>query len=297
MKILKKILITGSNGLLGQKLVAQCIKNRIEFLATSNGENRNPDCPESNYLEMDITNPIQIASAFEQFQPQHVIHTAAITNVDYCELNPDECQKVNVNGTKFLLDACIKINAHFSFLSTDFVFDGEKGNYKEEDLPNPLSVYAQSKFESEQLILNSTYSNASIVRAIIVYGRGNNLSRSNIVSWAKEALTKGEKMNIVDDQFRAPTWADDLAWACLRIAEIDAKGIFHICGPETLSIYAIVERVAAHFGLSTDKLVRVSSATLSQPAKRPPKTGFDLAKSCTELGYNPKRLEETLDLI
>ena len=292
-----RLLITGSNGLLGQKIVKILLKRGADFLATSNGKNRNQDCPVDKYLEMDITNQKRIADVFTEYQPTHIIHTAAITNVDACELNPEECELVNVKATRFLFEAAQKLNAHFQLLSTDFVFDGEKGNYKETDEPNPLSVYAQSKVDGEALLLNSDYKNHSIVRTIIVYGVGNNLSRNNIICWAKEALSKGQPMNIIDDQFRAPTWADDLAWACLRICELDKTGIYHISGPETFSIYTIVERVANYYGLSTETLAKTDSSTLNQPAKRPPRTGFDLTKSRNDLGYNPKTIEETLKLL
>ncbi|MFM7728622.1 MAG: SDR family oxidoreductase, partial [Flavobacteriales bacterium] len=161
----------------------------------------------------------------------------------------------------------------------------------------PLSVYARSKADAEAIVKQGSSDNWSIVRTIIVYGTGHNLSRNNIVCWAKEALKAGQEMNIVDDQLRAPTWADDLAWVCLRICELNEKGIYHISGPETMSVYRIVERIAEYYGLSKDKLIKVSSATLKQPAPRPPKTGFDLSKARRVLGYKPKTLEETLDLI
>lgn len=292
-----RILITGSNGLLGQKIVRQLNKRKIEFLATSKGENRNPDCEDANYVSMDICSEEEIAHVFHTFLPTHVIHTAAITNVDFCELNPKECQETNVFATKKLFEEAKKIGAHFQLLSTDFIFDGEKGNYKEEDIPNPLSIYAKSKVDAEQFFITDSYSNYSIVRTIIVYGVGNNLSRTNIVCWAKEALSKGQEMRIIDDQYRAPTWADDLAWACIRICELEKRGVFHISGPETMSVFEIVKRVAKYFSLSTESLVQTDSSTLNQPAKRPPKTGFDLTKSRNELGYNPKTLEETLDFI
>jgi dTDP-4-dehydrorhamnose reductase len=291
------ILITGSNGLLGQKIVRQLKKRKIEFIATSKGENRNPDCDDSRYVSMDICSEVEIANVFKTYLPTHIIHTAAITNVDACELNPVACFETNVAATEKLFNQTKKIGAHFQLLSTDFIFDGEKGNYKEEDEPNPLSVYARSKVDAERLLLNDTYLNYSIVRTIIVFGVANNLTRTNIVSWAKDALSKGQEMRIIDDQFRAPTWADDLAWACIRICELEKRGVFHISGPETMSIFEIVERVAKFFGLSTKTLVRTNSSALNQPAKRPPKTGFDLTKSRNELGYNPKTLEETLDFI
>jgi len=292
-----KLLITGSNGLLGQKLVRQATKKGIEFLATSKGENRNIECPNKNYEQLDICSAEEITVIFNKFRPTHVIHTAAITNVDACELDPAECELVNVTATRYLFEASQKLNAHFQLLSTDFIFDGEKGNYKETDEPNPLSVYAKSKVDGEAILVTSDYKNYSIARTIIVYGVGSNLSRNNIICWAKEALSKGQPMNIIDDQFRAPTWADDLAWACLRICELNKTGIYNICGPETLSIYAIVERIAKYYGLSTESLTKTDSSTLNQPAKRPPRTGFDLTKSRTELGYNPKTIEETLKLL
>lgn len=292
-----KILITGSNGLLGQKIVRQLKKNKIDFLATSKGDNRNPDCDQSNYCSMDICSEADIAKVFAEYLPTHVIHTAAITNVDACELNPADCYETNVLATQKLFNQAKEMGAHFQLLSTDFIFDGEKGNYKEDDQPNPLSVYAISKVDAEQFLLNDQYNNYSIVRTIIVYGVANNLSRTNIVCWAKEALSKGQEMRIIDDQFRAPTWADDLAWACIRICERNKVGIYHISGPETMSIFEVVERVAKYFELSTKTLVRTDSSTLNQPAKRPPRTGFDLTKSKNELGYNPKTLEQTLELI
>lgn len=292
-----KILITGSNGLLGQKIVELCLNQSINFAATSSGENRNTDCPHESYFTMDITNAAQVREVIEKTKPTHIIHTAAITNVDYCELNPIECEEVNVIATKLLVDISAQNNIHFQFLSTDFVFDGEKGNYSEDDVVNPISIYGKSKADGEEYLVNGTYDNWSIVRTIIVYGKGNNLSRSNLIIWAKESLEKGIKIKIIDDQFRAPTFASDLAMACIAIVRLDKTGIFNISGSTTYSIFEIVNRIGKHFGYSLDNVERISSVTLNQPAKRPPKTGFNLSKAKTELGYSPRTLEETLDIL
>jgi dTDP-4-dehydrorhamnose reductase len=292
-----RILITGSNGLLGQKIVGQLAKASINFLATSKGVNRNPSCSNVNYHQMDISNALEIEKVFSTFLPTHIIHTAAMTNVDHCEQQPDECNRINFEAVQLLFHAAQKINAHFQLLSTDFVFDGEKGNYKEEDQVNPLSLYAQSKVNAENYLLASNSLNWSIVRTIIVYGTANNLSRNNIIYWAKDALEKGQELSIIDDQFRAPTWANDLAWACIRICELNKMGIYHISGPETFSIYEIVEKIAQFFNLPTNSLSKSSSLNLNQPAKRPPKTGFDLTKAKTEIGYKPKTLEETFSIL
>lgn len=292
-----RILITGSNGLLGQKIVKICLKRGTEFLATSNGKNRNQDCPENKYQELDITNQTQIQEVFTSYKPTHIIHTAALTNVDYCELNTEECQEVNVNATRKLWEEAQKINAHFELLSTDFIFDGLKGNYKETDEPSAVSVYGQSKVDAEQVLIHSQNDNWSIARTIIVYGTANNLSRTNIVLWSIDALTKGDPMKIINDQFRMPTWADDLAWGCLEICNRNKKGIFHLCGPELMAVNEIVFRIAKHLDKSIDNVEIISSSTLNQPAKRPPRTGFDLTKSKAELGYNPKTLEETISIL
>jgi dTDP-4-dehydrorhamnose reductase len=292
-----KLLITGSNGLLGQKIIRICQKRGADFLATSFGKNRNQDCPEKNYAELDITNQTNIEEVFGAYQPTHIIHTAALTNVDYCEQHPVECNEVNVIATQKLWEAAQKINAHFQLLSTDFVFDGLTGNYKETDVPSPVSIYGQSKVDAEHVLINSENKNWSIARTIIVYGTANNLSRTNIVLWSIDALTKGDPMKIINDQFRMPTWADDLAWGCLEICNRNKQGIFHLCGPELMAVNEIVFRIAKHLGKSTENVEIISSSTLNQPAKRPPHTGFDLTKSIQELGYSPQTLESTLALL
>lgn len=292
-----KLLITGSNGLLGQKIVDLCLAKQIEFLATSSGANRNSKCPEHAYQVLDITDEEHIQTVLAQYQPTHIIHTAAMTNVDQCELHPEACDLVNRQAVLMLAKCCQKLGIHFQLLSTDFVFDGLAGPYTESDQPNPLSVYARSKVEGENIVQQLEGLSYSIVRTIIVYGRGEQLSRSNLILWAKEALEKGEPLQIVDDQFRAPTWADDLAWACVRICALDQTGMFHIAGPETLSIYQIVERVAAYYQLPITQVSKLSSATLQQPAKRPPHTGFVLDKARAVLGYEPHTLEQTLALL
>lgn len=292
-----KILITGSNGLLGQKIVDYCMDKKIAFVATSKGMNRNSKCPTNFYEQLDITNQSEVNTVFSAHTPTHVIHTAAMTNVDQCEKDQELCELINVTATRYLAEACNDVNAHFQLLSTDFVFDGEKGNYAEEDAVNPLSAYARSKVDAEVIVNEVSKSGFSIVRTIIVYGKGEELSRSNIVSWAKSALEKGGPLNIVDDQFRAPTFAEDLAAGCMLIVQKGEEGVFHISGPETVSIFELVTRIGKHFGYGTENLTKISSATLNQAAHRPPKTGFDLSKAYDKLGYQPRTIEESLDIL
>ncbi len=291
------ILITGSNGLLGQKIVGQLLRADIDFIATSLGENRNPACPSENYQSLDITSAEDVEAVFNYVEPTIVINTAAMTNVDACEADEVNCRKINVDAVALLFSASQMCDAHFIHLSTDFVFDGEAGPYREMDKRNPLSIYAKSKVDSENLLTRSSYKKWTILRTIIVFGEGENLSRSNIVLWAKSALKKGSPLTIVNDQFRAPTWADDLAWACIQAGKTEAKGIMHISGPETISIYELVIRIGKFYGFDTSIVQPVSSQTLNQKAKRPPRTGFVLNRAKSILGYNPKSLEESLELL
>lgn len=292
-----KILITGSNGLLGQKLVKLLAnKEGINLLATSTGENRIKSITGFVYTSLDITNKLQVEQVFNQFKPNVVINTAAMTNVDACEDKKQECWDLNVNAVKNLIEASEKHQTHLIHLSTDFIFDGKDGPYKEEDEPNPLSYYGESKYEAEKLVQQAK-TKWSIVRTIIVYGVVEDMSRSNIVLWAKQALEKGNPLTIVNDQFRMPTLAEDLAYACWLIAEKSATGIYHICGKDFMSVLELVNRVADFYGYDKSIISPIKSSSLNQAAKRPPKTGFVLDKAYKELGYSPCSFEEGLGIV
>ena len=146
-------------------------------------------------------------------------------------------------------------------------------------------------------ILKKSDCNWTILRTIIVFGVGENLSKGNIVLWAKGVLEKGDPLNIIDDQFRAPTLAEDLADACILAAKKKAYGIFNASGKDIMSIYEIVERIAKHYNYTSENMNRISTVTLNQTAGRPPKTGFILDKAINELGYNPYSFEECLTII
>ena len=213
-----KILITGSNGLLGQKLVyALQNRNDVSLIATSSGENRITEKEGYVYETLDITDEAQVKQVIAKYRPDCIINTAAMTNVDACEAEKDKCVQMNINAVRYLVAACEQQGCHLIHLSTDFIFDGAHGPYKEEDLPNPLSYYGWSKLESEKIVQQS-HIKWAIIRTIIIYGIVDNMSRSNVVLWAKDALGKGNPINVVDDQFRSPTLAEDLAQACANAA-------------------------------------------------------------------------------
>lgn len=293
----KKILVTGSNGLLGQKLTDLLrYHSDYELIASSKGENRYPETTGYTYEQLDVTDYTDIERLILKYQPYAVIHTAAMTNVDQCETEKEACQKLNVDSVAHLISLAKKHPFYLVHLSTDFIFDGTAGPYVETDIPNPLSLYGHSKNDAELLLLASDL-NYSILRTIIVYGVAAAMSRSNIVLWAKGALEKGSPIKVVNDQYRMPTLAEDLAKACLLAIEKRAQGIYHISGIDYMSVIEMVRRIASFFKLDDSIIEETDSSTLNQAAPRPPKTGFILNKAIEELGYAPHSFEEGLAIV
>lgn len=294
---MKRILVTGSNGLLGQKLTDLCLSDpEVVLIATSKGVNRHPLKEAFIYEDMDILKADQIEEIVVKHKPDVIIHTAAMTNVDTCESDHKNCYALNVEAVKILINTCELHDIQLIHLSTDFVFDGENGPYAEDDKPNPLSYYGQTKLDAEELLKNSSCRWA-ILRTIIVYGIVNDMSRSNIVLWAKSALEKGSPINVVDDQWRMPTLAEDLAICCILAAKKNAQGVFNASGKDMLSIIELVRKVAEYWGLDQSLIKPISADSLNQTAKRPKRTGFVLEKSERELGYHPRSFEQGLAFI
>lgn len=296
----KKILITGSNGLLGQKLVYRLLKEPgVEIIATSKGENRLKVQEGYIYDSLDITNEDAVKEVFLRHAPDVVINTAAMTNVDACETEKEACRKMNVDAVEYIVNAMklLPVSTHLIHLSTDFIFDGNNGPYRETDIPYPpKSVYAESKYMSEKIVEKSGLK-WTIIRTILVYGVVDNMSRSNIVLWAKDSLTKGKTIQVVDDQFRTPTLSEDLAEGCVLAALKSITGIFHISGKDFMSIIELVNSVADFWHLDKSLIHSVKTSALGQPAQRPLKTGFILDKARMELGYEPHSFTEGLAIV
>jgi len=294
---MKRILITGSNGLLGQKLV-ELLKREtsIRTIATAVGKNRLPFQDGYEFHEMDITNAIEVDAVIGKLKPDVVIHTAAMTNVDQCEMEKEACWKLNVTAVEYLVEACQKNDVFFLHVSTDFVFDGKSGPYSEEAEPNPVSFYGWSKYAAEKVVTSSNI-NWAIARTVLVYGIAHDMSRSNIILWVKKSLEEGRQIKVVTDQFRTPTLAEDLAMGCFLIAKKEEKGIFNISGKDFLTPYEMAMMAADYFGLDKSLISQTDASSFTQPARRPPRTGFDLKKSRNVLGYEPHTFQEGIALL
>ena len=280
-----KILITGVNGLLGSRLFELYDTSNHTIIPTS----RNIEGHAT--IKLDITNEKEVSHVLYEVRPDVVINTAAIADVDLCEVEKDLCWNTNVTAIGHLTKACEKLNIHLIHISTDYIFDGKRGPYIENDQPNPISYYGKSKLEGEKILLESNGAN-TIIRTILVYG---NHTKLNIVSFVKKSLESGTSVKLVDDQYRMPTLVSDLARACDLVANKRAKGVFHISGNEMMNYYDIGLKIADYFSLDKSLIIKTKTSELNQKAKRPEMTGFILDKAIKELGYMPMSFEKSLE--
>lgn len=288
-----KILLTGANGLLGQHLVKLLLEKGYTVIATGKGLSRLPFdlSGQYRYYEADITDEMDMYAVMQNEKPDVVIHAAAMTQVDDCELHPEKCERVNVYGTANVAALAEEFARFLIYISTDFVFDGEQGDYREEDELKPVSWYGFTKMQAESIVQTSRIP-WSIVRTCLVYGNILQGTRNNIISWVKQNLEQQKPIRVVSDQWRTPTYVEDLAKGILLIIEKQATGIYHLSGSEKMTPYDIALHTADKFRLDKGLIEKVDAANFTQPGRRPPKTGFVIEKAKRELGYEPLSFTE-----
>ena len=294
-----KILLTGSNGMVGSNLSKVLSTSGHNILATSRNDCRLP--PEYlhnhfRYQSMDIRNKDEVIQTITAFLPDVIIHTAAMTQVDDCEQNKMISYSTNVDATDYLIQAAGEVNARFCYISTDFVFSGEGGPYVEKDETMPVNYYGMTKELAEQHIMHSEL-HWTIIRTILLYGKADQLNRTNFIYWVKNNLESGKHINVVADQIRTPTYIPDLTAAIIRSIEKGAQGIYHVSGKDVMSPFQMALAVASKLGMDNSFIHPVDASSFSQLGKRPLKTGFVIDKAIRDLGYTPKSFKEALDEI
>jgi dTDP-4-dehydrorhamnose reductase len=195
-----------------------------------------------------------------------------------------------------VVGACERHNVHLIHLSTDFIFDGEDGPYDEEADANPISFYGETKVMAEKIVMNAACKWA-ILRTVLVYGVVHDYGRTNIVLWVRDSLRAGKVIKVVNDQFRTPTLAEDLAMGCWLAVEHDARGVYNISGREMYTPYDMALIVADYFKLDKSLIDKADGSTFTQTAKRPPRTGFIITKAEMELGYRPHSFLEGIAMV
>jgi len=282
---LKKILITGCNGLLGQKLAETAPPDT--WLA---GVDLQPEPygPLSAYKVLDLTEGTAVAAALQEMRPDWILNTAAFTDVDEAEKKREPCRRINVSAVEHLISAAQTIGARLLHLSTDYVFDGNHGPYREEDTPNPIGYYGATKLAGEQALQRSSLKHV-IVRTMVLYGRGIEL-RPNFVTWLIEKLRRQETVRIVTDQYGNTTLADELAEAIWQMTLAAPQGVYHLAGSEIIDRYHFAIKIAHIFDLDVKLIQPITTAELHQSAPRPLRSGLVVDKAYRELGL---RLSDT----
>jgi dTDP-4-dehydrorhamnose reductase len=286
-----RILITGSNGMLGQRTVQfYSSRDNIELLATSVEEKSFIDHVE--YISSDIKNRDSIKKLIHDYCPDFIVHTAAFTNVDLSEKLREDAWKINVKGVEYIAEAARAIDAHIIHISTDYIFDGKDGPYDENAIPDPVGYYGRTKLASENTLrISGTF--FTILRTNVLYGIAPN-SRPDFVRWVVNSLRNSEQIRIVKDQVNNPTFIDDLVQGINKIVEFRKTGVYNIGGQEFLSRLDFTHRIADYFKLNKKLIQPITTEELKQPARRPLKSGLLILKAETELGYKPHTITESL---
>ncbi len=281
------LLVTGASGLLGSKVV-KLAKRKYEVTPTHNTRSLQPDS-----ITLDITNQNQVSKIFDQLKPEIIMHTASETNVDKCEMQKQQAWKINTEGTRNIALACSKIGAKLVYISTDYVFNGEKGNYTEQDEPNPINYYGVTKFEGERQII-SHCQNYVILRTSVLYGW--HPWKQNFVTWIINTLKQNKELTVVEDHYNTPTLADNLAEMALEAVQKDLRGVYHASGSQRISRYEFAKQIAKAFNLDQNlvKPMKMSQLT-AWIAKRPRDSSLNTDKIQKQLKTKPLNITEGLD--
>jgi dTDP-4-dehydrorhamnose reductase len=290
----KRILIVGSNGMLGQNVVTQF--NQIDkyevHLASFEDESFFDNVA---YTKINIANKKEVKELLLDFFPDYVINLAAYTNVDKSETDKEICWNVNVNAIEYLAKYCVPTNSHLIHISSDYIFDGKSGPYTEKDLPNPISYYGRSKLAGENIIKRFDIK-STILRTNVLFGNAK-FGRPDFVKWVVNSLKSKTPIKIVTDQVNNPTFLEDIAGAINNICQDVKTGIYNIGGAELLNRYEFTRKITEHFNLDFNLVTPILTEELGQPAPRPLKSGLINLKAETELNYRPRSLKECFQIM
>jgi dTDP-4-dehydrorhamnose reductase len=283
----KTLLVTGASGLLGNKIVKLAGKN-CELIPMHNTKPLHP-----NSLKLDITNQNQVSDIFDQLKPEIVIHTASETNVDKCETQKQQAWKINAEGTLNIALACSKIGAKLVYISTDYVFDGEKGNYEERDEPNPINNYGFAKLEGEKQVIQHCQEYV-ILRTSVLYGW--HPWKQNFATWVINSLKQNKEITVVEDHYNTPTLADNLAEMVLEAVQKDLQGLYHASGSQRISRYEFAQQIAKIFNLDQNLIKPIKMSQLTAwIAKRPKDSSLNTDKIQKQLKTKPLNITEGLN--
>jgi len=280
------ILITGASGQLGMSL-KKIFNSKYEIISTS-GNNT----PAGSSIYLDVTNPMLFKEVVEMTNPDLVVNLAAMTSVDLCEKNPELAYSINIGGVDNLVNA---FRGPIIHISTDYVFDGESGPYKEGDTTNPLNVYGMSKLESEKLLLDQS-EDSLVIRSNVLYDYSSK-SEASFLNWVVDSLTKEKEISVVEDQWNNPTWTGSLAVVIDRAIDTQVTGLVHWGDGDLVSRFDFANKIADVFNLKKSLIKPILTSELNQTAKRPLKSGLTSDYAQNILNLEPPTIKECLETI
>lgn len=290
---MQTILVTGANGFVGSHFIEELSDHNLHAIATGSTKESAIKLPANvHYQQMDFTNREEVEKVFFAFKPHIVLHCGAMSKPDDCELQKEKAVLTNVEGTRNLLSEAASYQSHFIFLSTDFVFSGNKGMYREEDQRAPVNFYGETKLQAEDAVIAYPFP-WTIVRTVLVYGRSIN-GKATFIENIVAAVKRGEALRIFNDQVRTPTFVSDLVTGLLSIIQKRATGIFHLSGKDRMTVYDAAVNAIRVNDLDEKLITPIKEGDLAAPARRPKLTGFNLAIANNVLGYDPTSYEDGL---
>ncbi|MCK4265919.1 MAG: dTDP-4-dehydrorhamnose reductase [Thermoplasmata archaeon] len=288
---MEKILVVGASGLLGSKIV-NVAKDRCEVYGTYCRNVFSSDNCQA--IKLDITDLESTKSTIERVRPDWIILTSAQTNVDLCEREPKIAWDLNVEGPKNVAVAAEKVGSRLIYISTDYVFDGEKGYYTEDDIPNPISEYGRMKLEGEKVVKDICV-NYIIARVAVLYGWNTTTGKLNFITWVIDRLRKGEEARLFTDQYITPTFALNAAELLIKMIEKGLKGLYHMGGGECINRYKAGLKIANSFDLDKDLLQPTTLDQFEGLAKRPRNSCLNSKKLEKELNIKMMNLDDGLE--
>jgi len=286
------LLVTGCNGLLGQKLMTAA-RETYRTVGLDRGEQSLVPCDQ--YLSVDITHRDKVLEAVDGCKPGAVVNTAALTNVDACEKERDLAWAINVEGVRHLMEGCQRGGAMLVQISSDYVFDGEEGPYSEDSKPCPLGFYGTTKLESERVLAAGDLRWA-VVRTNVLYGWARGV-RANFALWVHSHVAAGKYIRAAIDQYGNPTLADNLAGGILALLSGNHQGLYHIAGADYMSRWAFALKIARMFNLNHELITPVLSSLLSQRAARPHWGGLKVEGTVGRLNFDMAGVQEGLTIM
>lgn len=287
-----KLLITGAGGLLGSRLAELAVRKNLEVYSAYRQHQPSYGIP----LQLDVSDRNHVEKIFRKVNPDAVVHAAALTDVDKCELNKELAWRINVNGTENIAKSCKKHNAFLIHISTDYVFNGEKGNYQETDKPDPINNYGLTKLTSEERVKNLT-EEYCIARSSVVYGAIPAGGKVNFALWLLGKLKKNNGTKIITDQWNSPTLNTNLANMILEVIARKLTGTLHLAGATRISRYEFSKLLANTFGLNPDLITPASSQELQWTARRPRDSSLDVTKASDLLNEKPLKLNHAFEIL